>query len=82
MRNIYIYYLAFLSPLAIILFLMRIDALNSWLFITLIVAYSLIYRTYIDGLRLVSKGIIEKSDIWKIAYNGSRFQYFKELYLK
>jgi len=48
----------------------------------LIFAYSLIYRTYIDGLRLASKGIIDKADIWKMVYNGRRFQYFKELYFK
>jgi len=82
MRNIYLYYIAILFPLAILLFLMKMHYLNSWLFIILIFAYSLIYRTYIDGLRLVSKGIIEKSDIWKMVYNGRRFQYFKELYFK
>jgi len=82
MGNIYFYYTAILSPLAILLFLMRMNYLNSWLFIILIIAYSLIYRTYVDGLRLVSKGIIEKSDIWKMVYNGRRFQYFKELYFK
>lgn len=82
MRNIYFYYFAILFPLAMILFLMRMDFVNSWLFITLIITYSIIYRTYIDGLRLVSKGIIEKSDIWKIAYNGRRFEYFRELYWK
>ena len=82
MRNIYFYYLAILTPLAILLFLMRINYLNSWLFIILIFAYSLIYRTYVDGLRLVSKGIIEKSEIWKMLYNGGRFHYFKDLYFK
>ena len=61
---------------------MKMQYLNSWLFIILIFAYSLIYRTYIDGLRLVSKGIIEKSEIWKMVYNGRRFEFFKELYFK
>ena len=46
------------------------------------IGYSIVYRTYIDGLRLVSKGIIDRSDIWKMVYNGRRFQYFKELYFK
>ncbi|WP_034923176.1 hypothetical protein [Gillisia sp. CAL575] len=82
MRNIYFYYLAILSPLAMLLYLMKMNYLNSWLFMILIFAYSLIYRTYIDGLRLSSKGIIDKADIWKMVYNGRRFQYFKELYFK
>ena len=61
---------------------MRMNLINNWIFIIFIFAYSLIYRTYIDGLRLVSKGIIDRSDIWKMVYNGRRFQYFKELYFK
>ncbi|WP_026836796.1 hypothetical protein [Gillisia sp. JM1] len=82
MRNIYLYYIAILAPLAFLLYFMRTDQLNSWVLILGIIVYSIVYRTYIDGLRLVSKGIIERSDIWKMAYNGRRFQYFKELYFK
>ncbi|CAM4222893.1 hypothetical protein [Gillisia hiemivivida] len=82
MRNIYLYYIAILAPLAFLLYFMRTDQLNSWVLILGIIVYSIVYRTYIDGLRLVSKGFIERSDIWKMAYNGRRFQYFKELYFK
>ncbi len=82
MRNIYLYYIAILAPLAFLLYFMRTDQLNSWVLIIGIIVYSIVYRTYIDGLRLVSKGIIERSDIWKMVYNGRRFQYFKELYFK
>ncbi len=82
MKNIYLYYTAILAPFAIMLFLMKMDYINSWAFIFFMIVYSLVYRTYIDGLRLVSKGIIDKSDIWKMVYNGRRFEYFKELYYK
>ncbi|RKS55333.1 hypothetical protein BC962_0293 [Gillisia mitskevichiae] len=61
---------------------MRMHYIDSWSFIIFMIFYSLIYRTYIDGLRLVSKGVIDKADIWKMFYNGRRFQNFKELYFK
>jgi hypothetical protein len=61
---------------------MRINFINLWGLIIFMIGYSIVYRTYIDGLRLVSKGIIDRSDIWKMVYNGRRFQYFKELYFK
>ncbi|WP_010230181.1 hypothetical protein [Gillisia marina] len=82
MKNIYFYYCALILPFAILILLMNNKYINSWVFFGLIIFYTVVYRTYIDGLRLVSKGIIKKSEIWKIAYNGSRFQYFKELYFK
>lgn len=82
MKNIYLYYVAILSPLAIMLFFMRTNNLNLWGFIIFMMLYSLVYRTYIDGLRLVSKGIIERSEIWGMIYKGRRFEYFKDLYFK
>lgn len=82
MKNIYVYYCAILLPLAVLLFLMRINYLNIWLLILFIIVYSVVYRTYIDGLRLVSKGIIDKSEIWQMLYKGRRLTYFKELYFK
>jgi len=82
MRNVYFYYFAILSPLAVLLFLMRMNYLNSWVFIIFIFTYSLVYRTYIDGLRLASKGIINRSEIWQMLYKGRRLEYFKELYFK
>ncbi len=82
MRNIYFYYCALILPFAVLMLLMKINYINTWVFFGLIIFYTAVYRTYIDGLRLMSKGIIKKSEIWKIAFNGSRFQYFKELYFK
>lgn len=61
---------------------MRMNLINNSIFIIFIFAYSLIYRSYIDGLRLVSKGIIDKSEIWQMLYKGRRLTYFKELYFK
>jgi len=62
--------------------LMKISDFNSWIFVILLFTYTLVYRTYIDGLRLVSKGIINKADIWKMVYKGRRSEYMKALYFK
>jgi hypothetical protein len=64
------------------IWLIRTELINSWEFMGLIFFYSLIYRTYIDGKRLVDKNIIEKKDIWKMIIPGKRLAYFRELYLK
>jgi hypothetical protein len=61
---------------------MRMHYINPWGLIIFMIVYSIVYRTYIDGLRLVSKGVIERSEIWGMVYNARRFQYFKELYFK
>ncbi|AGC75219.1 hypothetical protein DDD_0092 [Nonlabens dokdonensis DSW-6] len=44
--------------------------------------YAFVYRTYTDGKKLASRNIISESSIWKLALPGTRFKYFKELYLK
>ena len=44
--------------------------------------YVFVYRTFIDGYRLVLKKTISKKDIWKLLVPGTRFEYFKVLYLK
>lgn len=82
MKNIFIYYLLILTPLAIILWLNKTNSLNSAYFVGLLLFYLLIYRTYIDGKRLCDKNVIPKKDIWKMIIPGKQIEYFKELYLK
>jgi hypothetical protein len=82
MKNIINYYILILTPLGLLIWLLRTDSINTWMFIGLIFFYSLIYRTYIDGKKLADKNIIPKKDIWKMIIPGKRIEYFKELYLK
>ncbi|SDR88194.1 hypothetical protein SAMN04487764_0926 [Gillisia sp. Hel1_33_143] len=82
MKNIYFYYFAIITPLVLMIFFLRMFNINSLVFVSFLFTYTLIYRTYIDGLRLVSKGVIEKNEIWKMFYRGLRVEHFKELYLK
>jgi hypothetical protein len=82
MKNIINYYILILTPLGLLIWLLRTDSINTWGFVGLLFFYSLIYRTYIDGKRLADKNIIPKKDIWKMIIPGKRLEYFKELYLK
>lgn len=82
MKNLFNYYALILTPLGLMIWLLRTDLINPWGFVGLMFFYSLIYRTYIDGKRLADKNIIPKKDIWKMIIPGSRIGYFKELYLK
>jgi hypothetical protein len=82
MKNLFIYYLTILSPIGILTWLSRTDLVNPTLFVLLLFFYVLIFRTYVDGKRLLDKNVIQKKDIWKMIIPGKRFEYFKELYLK
>lgn len=82
MKNLLTYYVLILTPMGLIIWLVRTDLINPWGFVGLIFFYSLIYRTYIDGKRLADKNIIQKKDSWKMMIPGSHIKYFKELYLK
>ena len=82
MKNIFIYYLTILTPLAIIIWLNKTNSIDSTYFVGLLFIYLLIFRTYIDGKRLFDKNVIQKKDIWKMIIPGKHIEYFKELYLK
>ncbi|NQX82461.1 MAG: hypothetical protein HRT66_10770 [Flavobacteriaceae bacterium] len=81
MKNIYIYYIALLVPMAILIYLMRTDPYSS-ITISLFFFYLLVYRTYIDGKRLAEKGIIRNKDIWKMIIPGMRTKHARELYFR
>jgi len=82
MKNIFIYYLTIIAPLGIIIWLVKTDLLNSTEFVGLLFFYILVFRTYVDGKRLVDKNIIPEKDIWKMIIPGKHFEYFKKLYLE
>ena len=82
MKNIVTYYIAILAPLLGSIFLVKAGLISSSIFLFSLLFYSLIYRTYTDGKRLVEKNIIAKNKMWRLILPGLRFGYFKELYLK
>jgi hypothetical protein len=80
MRNIYIYYIAILVPLIVII-LIRLTYGSDSLFAILLLIYALIYRPVTDSIRLIKKKVIQKGEIWKIFIPFFwRTKWFKELY--
>jgi len=82
MKNLLVYYLLIFVPFGLIVWVSRIELINSSVFVLLLFLYAFVYRTYLDGYKLAKKNIIPKKDIWKMIIPGSRIPYFKELYLK
>lgn len=82
MKNIVVYYILAIVPVAIIFTLSTTDMINSHWFVYSFCAYLFIYRTYIDGKRLADKGLIEKKDIWRMIIPGYRNRFFRDLYLR
>jgi hypothetical protein len=82
LKNLFVYYLAILLPIVIILFLYGKEVIGFTSLLVLVIAYLLVYRTWTDGSRLAAKGIISKKDRWKMMLPGMHMKHFTELYLK
>lgn len=82
MKYLLVYYVLTLVPLAGILMGQKMELINSTQFIGLFFFYLLIYRTCIDGMKLASKNLISKKDIWKLIIPGKRLTYARELYFR
>ena len=79
MKNIFIYYFVITLPIPV---LITISKDNSMLFAIMLLLY-ILYRGFVDGLRLIEKNVIEKKDLWKsviIPFWKSR--YYKQLYFE
>ena len=75
MKNIYFYFIAIFAPLLVLVGLIQSNSLQLGISIFLLSIYIFHYRTYIDGLSLASKKIIEESEIWKLSTYGIRSKY-------
>lgn len=80
MKNILIYYMAILIPLALI-FWLAMSGHTNW-FAILLLIYAIPYRMLVDGQRLVSKKLIKWNESWKLFFPWNRYDYFKELYFR
>jgi hypothetical protein len=81
MKNLIVYYMALFIPLLLLIAVFQYGLLPSWLSISILLGYVLVYRTFLDGQRLIEKGLIKKEDRWKVITHGLRAKYFRELYL-
>ncbi|TDQ33061.1 hypothetical protein [Zeaxanthinibacter enoshimensis] len=81
MKNVFIYYLCLLAPLALIYWLYDYYEISSDLLAGIIIIYLLAYKSYLDGRRLVAKNILSRNEIWIMIIPGNHLRFFKELYL-
>ena len=81
MKNILIYYLTIILPLLIIITI-GLNLNYPLLFATLLILYWIPYRVITDGLRLESKGLITRKEMWKLIIPGYRIDHIKELYFR
>ena len=78
MENIFVYYSATLLPIPLMIWVAKSG--NSLWFTILLFTYAIIYRTLIDGWRLVDKKLIKWNEIWKLVIPSTRYKFFKSLY--
>lgn len=80
MKNLFLFYVSITLPFLAFVWLNKLNLVSANLNLFLFFSYVFIYRTFTDGYRLVSLGIIEKKDIWKMIIPGKRVDHFKALY--
>jgi hypothetical protein len=80
MKNIYIYYVAIIMPIIVIIIGFELG--YTYFSAVILILYSLPYRLITDGIRLESKGLISRNKMWKLLIPGFRIDYTKELYFK
>jgi len=80
MKQLLIYYMnSIITPFIIMLYLLEHEY-KLW-FVSVLFIYALIYRPIIDGLRLISKGVIPKSKFWYSFIPFWKIKWMKQLYL-
>lgn len=73
------YHISILAPFVLLYPAMKY---KNTTFIVWFFIFYLIYRGYVDGKRLVDKGILKKSEYWKAFIPLYKAQYFRELYFE
>lgn len=82
-KNIWVYYMLILFPLAGLFIGLKYLGMSSILFAVGIILYTTVYRSFIDRKRLYYKNILpEKENYNRVIPAGFYARYFKELYLK
>ena len=80
MKNILVYYLAILLPIALLVWISQTG--NSTQFVIILLIYAIPYRTFTDGLRLVDKKLLKWDEIWKLWIPWKHREFINELYFR
>ena len=52
------------------------------IFIVVLAIFVFLYRPVLDSRKLIKKGVMDRSDIWKLVVGYGPIKWFKELYLE
>ncbi|WP_298301263.1 hypothetical protein [Hydrotalea sp.] len=80
-RKLSLYLAAIFIPFFLLIFGSRNGMLSPGWFVFLLLTYAVIYHPIISGLRLVAKGIIAPSSLWKNLIPGWNWKYYSHLFL-
>ncbi len=78
--KLFTFYFLILLPIPFIFFLAKLG--DTFMFFSFIGLYVFIYRPYIEGNKLMKKGIVEKKDIWKIYVPFYSLYYFDDIFFR
>jgi predicted acyltransferase len=81
MRNLFIYYIAIVAPLAALIIFAKQGQISNELFVLGFFMYVFVYRKLTDIWRLRSKGILKKITLQDILTPFLQTKYFRALYL-
>lgn len=77
MKKIIVYYLAILLPIPLL-----ISASGSSKMFVVLLFFYIFYRGFVDGQRLIEKGVLKSNQIWKAFIPFWCSRYFRELYFE
>jgi hypothetical protein len=77
MKKIIFYYLAIIIPIPMLIGLSG----NSKMFVVFLLFYA-IYRGFVDGQRLIEKGILKEKQLWKAFIPFWCSRYYRQLYFE
>ncbi len=80
LKNTWYYYIFSITPMVVLSYFAMTHQVPATLFCICLFIYLAIYRTVLDTLRLIHKGILEKKNFWKLLLPFSRVTYWKEIY--
>ena len=80
MKNVYLYNFCAITPLPLLIYLSKMGVMNSTWFCFFLFFYAFPYRFYIYYLRLRSKNVVQRNEMYSLMIPGNRIKYFRELY--
>ena len=80
MKSLFVFYLAIVLPLALLVLAAKQLSLTPGVFVLLLSIYVLVYHPLVSALRLIATNKIKKSDFWQLMIPFSNMKYFSFLF--